>query len=440
MITGLQNELDAKQPLLTAGAGITLNNNIISSSGGGSSYTAGTGININSSNVISSNLSQINVVAPLTASTSGSSVTIESFFKPTSVVAGTGIHVSGNDGTGLLNISTLGVPFSEQDIRDRIISNISTLGTTAQSKLNILSTPAAGVFISVDPTEWATKQDLLTIYSEQTTTPTYLVTTDEANSVYFPFLGGTYTNTNTHTQVTLSGSNAGLYNKFLNPLTTGIWNVEVELQAGTTNEMVLTAFHGGWTNVQYIEFTGLTTSWQTFTWTFNALSGGDLYVNFGFDSFVSVTQTAGTVLWKNWRIYQSASTCDISAPLTTDNITSSGAIQCVSLVQTSDEMIKENIENCDLDVIQKVFDNIDVKQYQRTDHPGNRIGFIAQDWVANSPEEYANIVHMTYGTGNMLYGLDYARINCILWGVCKNQQKLINSLDERLKILEQSKT
>ena len=56
-----------------------------------------------------------------------------------------------------MNISTLGVPFSEQDIRDRIISNISTLGTAAQSKLNILSTPAAGVFISIDPTEWAKK-------------------------------------------------------------------------------------------------------------------------------------------------------------------------------------------------------------------------------------------------------------------------------------------
>ena len=93
-----------------------------------------------------------------------------------------------------------------------------------------------------------------------------------------------------------------------------------------------------------------------------------------------------------------------------------------------------------MDVIQKVFDNIEVKQYQRTDAPGNRIGFIAQDFVEALPEEYDNITHMTYDTGNPLYGLDYARINCILWGVSKNQQKRINELEERLTLLEQSKT
>ncbi len=61
---------------------------------------------------------------------------------------------------------------------------------------------------------------------------------------------------------------------------------------------------------------------------------------------------------------------------------------------------KKNIENCDLDVIQKVFDNIEVKQYQRSDNPGDRIGFIAQDFVKNLPEEYDNITRMTYDSGN----------------------------------------
>ena len=67
MITNLQNELDAKQPMLTAGSNITISNNIISSSSssGGSSYSAGSGINIDSNNIISS------------------------LFKPTGVVAGT---------------------------------------------------------------------------------------------------------------------------------------------------------------------------------------------------------------------------------------------------------------------------------------------------------------------------------------------------------------
>ena len=162
----------------------------------------------------------------------------------------------------------------------------------------------------------------------------------------------------------------------------------------------------------------------------------------GRDTSTPYTQTAGTIKMRNFQVYTGGvGSATISAPtVTTNDITSSGTVQCVSLVQTSDERIKENVTSCDLDVIQSVFDKIDVKQYQRTDAPGNRIGFIAQDWVSNLPEEYDNIAHMTYGTGNPLYGLDYARINCILWGVSKNQQKRINELEERLTLLEQSKT
>ena len=103
----------------------------------------------------------------------------------------------------------------------------------------------------------------------------------------------------------------------------------------------------------------------------------------------------------------------------------------------SDEKIKQNIVNADLDTIQSVFDAVQVKTYERTDVPGQRIGFIANEIVdALDETDFDNITHMTYNTGNPLYGLDYARLNCILWGVCKNQQKLIKSLDERLKIVE----
>ena len=36
---------------------------------------------------------------------------------------------------------------------------------------------------------------------------------------------------------------------------------------------------------------------------------------------------------------------------------------------------------------------------------------------------------MTYDTGNPLWGLDYARISTILWGVVKNQQHRIDKLE-----------
>ena len=36
---------------------------------------------------------------------------------------------------------------------------------------------------------------------------------------------------------------------------------------------------------------------------------------------------------------------------------------------------------------------------------------------------------MDYSTGNPLWGLDYARISTILWGVCKNQEERIKALE-----------
>ena len=50
--TEIANALNLKQDILTAGTGIDITNNVISATGGGSSYTAGDGINI-TNNVIS---------------------------------------------------------------------------------------------------------------------------------------------------------------------------------------------------------------------------------------------------------------------------------------------------------------------------------------------------------------------------------------------------
>ena len=409
------NKLDT----LTAGAGITV-------SGTGSSRT------------VSSNLVSINLVAPLSGSTSGTSVTIESLWKPSTVTCGAGLFCLASDTLGTLQLSLTGsggAGQTEAEVKALIANNVTS--NDALGRLDVLSSTVNGTVAFAIQDAWAnSKQDVLSTYTESVGSLVYLVSTDEANSVYFPFQGGTYTNTSTHTTVTLSGSNAGLYTTFLNPPTTGIWNVEVELQSGTTNEMLFTAFHGAWSNVQYIVFTGLTTSWQTFTWTFNALPGGTLYMNFGYDGQVPVTQPAGTVLWKNWRIYQSPATCTISAPLTAGPITSSGVISAVSYTSTSDRSIKENIQDANLDTVQGVFDAIEVKQYERIDVPGKRLGYIADDFAAALPEEYGNIVQMIYSSGNPLLSLDYSRASCILWGVCKNQQAALAALTARVAALE----
>ena len=111
-----------------------------------------------------------------------------------------------------------------------------------------------------------------------------------------------------------------------------------------------------------------------------------------------------------------------------------GHINCASLTQTSDRRIKTNIVDADLDSIQELFDSIQVKQYERTDIPGPRIGFIADDIQDAVPEEFGNIVynHYTEEEGNML-ALDYARLgSTILWGMCKNLQARVEALENSL--------
>ena len=157
----------------------------------------------------------------------------------------------------------------------------------------------------------------------------------------------------------------------------------------------------------------------------------------GRDTSTPYTQTAGTIKLRNFQVYTGgASSVTISAPLTTADITSSGTIQCVSLIQTSDQSIKQNVVDADLNTIQSVFDAVQVKTYERTDVSGQRIGFLANDLVsALDATGYDNIARLTYDTGNPLWGLDYARLTTILWAVCKNQQAELKALSARMDSL-----
>ena len=47
---------------------------------------------------------------------------------------------------------------------------------------------------------------------------------------------------------------------------------------------------------------------------------------------------------------------------------------------------------------------------------------------------------MTYDTGNPLWGLDYARVCCILWGTCKNQEERIKALETQTAKKSTAKT
>ena len=81
----------------------------------------------------------------------------------------------------------------------------------------------------------------------------------------------------------------------------------------------------------------------------------------------------------------------------------------------------------------QIFDKVSVKTYKRNDFETEktRIGFLAQDWQEALPTDFQNIVSAS-GEDDML-GLDYARISCVLWNVCKSLQTRITALEGQAK-------
>ena len=148
-------------------------------------------------------------------------------------------------------------------------------------------------------------------------------------------------------------------------------------------------------------------------------------------------QPAGSVQIRNFRFSGAPDVSAFTSKVTvTNDLVCSANISCNALVQTSDRAIKEEITDAPLDDLQAIFDNVEAKYYTRTDIPGNRLGFIAQDVKEKLPPQIGNVVYQSYETGNPLYALDYSRLVCCLWGVCKKQQRAIEDLSLRLDALE----
>ena len=118
-------------------------------------------------------------------------------------------------------------------------------------------------------------------------------------------------------------------------------------------------------------------------------------------------------------------------------------VQCYgTFTSASDKRLKQDIRDADIDACQTVFDAIDAKVYKRKDieTTSDRIGFLADDFLANLPSEFQNIVSVNPNSPEdkeeAMMGLDYGRITAILWGVCKNQQKQLAELTARVASLE----
>ena len=97
-----------------------------------------------------------------------------------------------------------------------------------------------------------------------------------------------------------------------------------------------------------------------------------------------------------------------AAPLVVE--TDSDVTVNYSFNNLSDERVKTNVADADLETLQGIFDGAHPKTYDRTDiEHRNRLGFLAQDFVG------AGVTGKTYRDGEELLTLDYSRLTAVLW-------------------------
>ncbi len=271
----------------------------------------------------------------------------------------------------------------------------------------------------------ATKQSTLANYSE-----TAGATTTIAQYLYghLAWGSGTYTNVaNSHQVITIP-----LYNSFYG-IGSGTCYMSVELRADTCNEAVFSVNDStAWVQVSEIKFSGLsTTNWTTCSWSFPIPSNGNMNFHIGYiPTGSSLTQAPGVIHMKNLHLYKTAASATISSQLNcSGDVICSRTVTATSYTSTSDEAIKEDIQNASVEDCMKIFQSVDAKTYVRKDISGPRRGFIAQDVQSHVPDEFANILGMQYGGDTPLLSLDYSRMVCVLWTVCKDLKARVETLE-----------
>ena len=120
---------------------------------------------------------------------------------------------------------------------------------------------------------------------------------------------------------------------------------------------------------------------------------------------------------------------------------SANSLNCVcggSIAQNSDRRCKDRIEDADTESCQHLLKNVSARTYQRTDFQTDktRLGFVSQELLDALPAggEFQNLVvpyshEEADGSKAEYYGIDYARISCVLWTV-------VRSLTARIEALE----
>ncbi len=113
----------------------------------------------------------------------------------------------------------------------------------------------------------AEKEDNLSYYSETTGSQSVIVQTSEDSPtfpLYLSWTSGTYSNVSNSHQLVTTGAWHTLSN-----IGSGTVLLQVQLRAGTVDHVVFSTNDTiSWTGAEEVKFTGLTSSWQTFQWSF----------------------------------------------------------------------------------------------------------------------------------------------------------------------------
>ena len=122
-----------------------------------------------------------------------------------------------------------------------------------------------------------------------------------------------------------------------------------------------------------------------------------------------------------------------------------GDVSGVSFTSTSDQKIKDNVENVSVSEAAAILDQVKVKKYTRNDRKNEpRVGFIAQHLeAATRDSHFAHIVGSTLvarednegndiGEEEELLTVDYARLVTVLWSTVQDLRGRVKKLEEKL--------
>ena len=141
--------------------------------------------------------------------------------------------------------------------------------------------------------------------------------------------------------------------------------------------------------------------------------------------------TAGDVIWAyNNTSYMYYDQSDTRFGFLVD-IISNNTISCLSLTETSDKRLKDNIEDVDEDC-SEIVKKVEVKTYnmKNDDKKKRHIGFVAQDVKEILPKKFEAVVN----TDGDFMGINYGKMSAILWKAL--QEEMVKTAYLENKLLE----